>query len=77
MFQSFAIELCVKDNSMEVVRHQNICIYAHELILDTEIQAIRDDLAGPFLDENRQPFNNRKSYKIDMNPLLDAVSFHK
>ena len=45
-------------------------------MFDTKVQAIRDDLAGRFIDENRQPFHNGKGDIIHSHFGDNAIAFH-
>jgi len=76
MFQSFAVEILIEHNGVEVVGHKYICIDPQCFVPDAEIQAVGDDFAGGFLDKNRKPFHDRECHKITTDAFKDSVMFH-
>jgi hypothetical protein len=45
-------------------------------VFDTEAQAVGDDLAGRFIDEDRQPFHDGKGDIIQSHSVDNAIAFH-
>jgi hypothetical protein len=45
-------------------------------VFDTKVQAVRDDLAGRFIDEYRQPFHDGKGDITQSHSGDNAIAFH-
>ena len=57
--------------------HNDVGIHAQEFIADAEVQAFGDYFTGSFIDKYRQPFNDRKGYKIGAYSFDDAIFFYE
>ena len=64
MFQPVRIEIYIKQDRMEMCRHDYIRIDPQVLMFGTEIQAVRDNSASRFVYEHRQPLNHCEGYII-------------
>ncbi len=76
MFQPVRIELRVEQNGMQVGGHDDIGIHAQEFIADAEVEAVGNDLAGSFIDEDREPVHDGEGDIINGDVFDDTVTFH-
>lgn len=66
----------VKDNCMKMSRHDHKRVDPQSLVLVTEPEAVRDDSARFFCNEDRKPLHNGPCDVIDGSIGSDAISFH-
>ncbi len=55
--------------------HDDISVHAQAFVLDAEVQAIGDDFAGFFADEDGKPIHDREGRKVDSDTFHDAIAF--
>ena len=76
VFESFLIEIYIKDDGMQVGRHDDVGIDRQVFVGDAIIETIRDDFAGSFVDENGQPFHDCEGQVIHADIADNAIAFH-
>ena len=56
--------------------HNDECVCAEVFLVVTEAQAVGDDLARAFADEDRQPIYNTERAEIKRGVGMDSVALH-
>jgi hypothetical protein len=66
----------MKDNGMKMSRHDHKRVDPQSLALVTEPEAVRDDPARFFWNEDRKPLDDGPRDVVDGSIGSDAISFH-
>lgn len=74
-FQTFGVEFGVEYNCMDMRGHDDISVHTQAFGLDAEVQAVGNDFAGVFADEDRKPSYNCEGYEIDPYALDNSIVF--
>ncbi len=75
--QSLGVEIGVESDQMQVGGHDNKSIDAKLFLAITKVQAVCDNGAGFWGDENGEPFDDGVGQVIDGGLGVDAIAFHK
>ena len=75
VFETFRVELFVKDDAVYMGGHDHIGIDGQRFFLDAKIETVCDDFAGIFTYKNRQPIHDSESCEIKPDAFNDAIAF--
>ena len=70
------IKFSIKDNHVNVVGHNHVCMDSHPFFLDAKPHTLHKDLGGFWVNKNRQPIEDNKGDVIDIYSIYEILAIH-